>query len=238
MCEESRTGVQAAHANGGAEAAGVDVALPVGACDDTAFAVQIATRHDGIGVVGVDLGEQQGGGIAALAMTRGVGAFARQFRFLVSREHVLVEALKRTLAVVESLRLDACRVDGGEAVNHELIALGSAFLGDFEAEGYGEHGKERVVVPHGILEDKGCALWVVALLFAPHVAHDVVGEVRPEGIWRWGQTFDEVRHLFGAEIQRDAFVLRSGRKTAAEQDGGDEEEVESFHILVIFMCSC
>ena len=88
------------------------------------------------------------------------------------------------------------------------------------------------------MEDEGGAFRVIALLFAPHVAHDVVGEVRPDGIGRRGQTFDEVRHLFGAEIKGDAFVLRLGCKVAAEQYGGDEEEVESFHILVVFICSC
>ncbi len=76
MSEESRASVQSTHADGGAEAAGVDVALPVGACDDTAFAVHIATRHDGVGPVGVDFREQQGGGITTLAMTEGLGAFA------------------------------------------------------------------------------------------------------------------------------------------------------------------
>ena len=88
------------------------------------------------------------------------------------------------------------------------------------------------------MKDEGGAFRVVALLFAPHVAHDVVGEVRPDGIGRRGQAFDEVRHFFGAEIQGDAVVLRSSHKVAAEQDGGDEEKVESFHILVVFICSC
>ena len=127
-----------------------------------------------------------------------------------------METLKRALAVVESFRLDARCIDGGKAVYHELVNLRSALFGDFKAERHAENGEKRVVVPNSITEHKSGAFRVVALRLAPHVTHDVIGEIRPDGIGRRWQALDEIRHLFCAKIQRNTVVLRLGLKAAAE----------------------
>ena len=129
---------------------------------------------------------------------------------------MFVEALKRTLAVIVSLRLDTRLVDGGKTVDHEFIDLGCAFFGDFETEGYAKHGEERVVVPYGITKHEGSTERIATLCLTPHVTHDIVGEVNPNGVGRRWQTLNEVRHLFRAEIQRDVVALRMGWQAAAK----------------------
>ena len=155
-------------------------------------------------------------------MSRRIGALTRKVRLLIDGEHVLTETLKRTLAVVESLWRDACLVDGSEAVNQIFVYFWCAFLRNLKAERHVELSKERIVLPYRIAVGDGGTGRIAALRLAPHVTQDVVGEVNPDGVGRRRQALDEVGHLFRAEIQRNAIVLRLGLQAAAKQEGGEE----------------
>lgn len=204
----------------------------MGTHDDTALSIHEAPSHDGVGIGGIDLREQQGRRIATLAMARRIGAFARQILLLIHRKHVLPETLKRALAMIECLRLDTGLVDGGETVHQILVNLGGALLGDFQAKRNVKLHKERVVIPHGIAVGDGGAGRIAALRLAPHVTQDVVGKVHPDRIRRRRQTLDKVGHLLRTEIQRDAVVLRLRLQAAAKQEGGKQYYEKPFHVVL------
>ena len=143
-----------------------------------------------------------------------------------------METLKRPLSVVESFRLDTRLVDGGKAVDQEFVYLRSTLFGDFEAEGHAKNGEERVVVPHGITKHECGADRIAALCLAPHITHDIVANVNPNGVGRRRQSLDEVRHLFRVEIQRNVVALRLSLQAAAKQEGGKDYYEKLFHFVL------
>ena len=71
LLEEAVGGVELGVCHRSVEIAGVDVALPVGTHDNATLAIEVATVHDGLGAVGIDLAEQQGGAPAEDGVARG-----------------------------------------------------------------------------------------------------------------------------------------------------------------------
>ena len=198
--EEFGARVQGRHADAGGHPAGIHVALPVSAGDDPAFAVHPAPGLDGVGRGGIDFREEQRRRPAAHRVARRVTPLASQF-VILPREGRLAEALEGAFAVVVGLGLHAHLVGGGQAVNHKPPDLRGVLRRDDQAEGLVELGEQGRIAPHGVpLGDFG-ALRVEALLLAPHVAQDVIGELGAHGVGRRRQALDQVRQLLRLEIR-------------------------------------
>ena len=82
---ETLVGMEASHSGTGHQSGGVDIALPMVACNDAALAVDIATGKDGVGLVGCQFGEEQGGTPAEDGVAGGVGAVGAEPGFVWGR---------------------------------------------------------------------------------------------------------------------------------------------------------
>ena len=172
---------------GGGKVTGIYVALPMGTYYDTAFSVGVASGEDGVGLVGVDFCEDEGGAPAADGVSGRVGAVVGEFFVIPWGEGGFMEAGKGALAHIMGFGTYADEVGGGYGLLEEGVGFGKVVGGDCHAEGNAEDTAEVVCRPVGIFPGYLGALGVEALLFAPEVLRYVVGKGWTECVGRNGE---------------------------------------------------
>ena len=162
---------------------------------------------------GVDFGKQQGHHPAAHRVAGRVTSFTTE-HLLLSRQHLLMETLKRTHAVEIGLGSDPHLVRGGQTVFEKRPDCRGRLRGNFQAERDIELSQQRLVTPNRIPASHLRTHGIESLRLAPHITHDVIGKGCGKRVRGCGKGLDQVRQLFGGEIS-----LRSGlRLQRSNQD--------------------
>lgn len=228
---EARVGMETGHGGTGGEAAGVDIALPVEAGDDAALAVAVADGEDGIGAVGAELGEEQGGAPSEDGVARRIGAVVPELFLVAGDDGGLAEEDIGAGAHIMLLGQFAHLVGGHHSDGNHLIDGGGAFAADGDAQRLTEDAADVVDAPHGVADGNGAAFGVLALLEAPAVLRLVVLEGGTGGVGRRRQ---EV-HSIGHGLLGNKWGLREGNGYEAE---GEDDECENlFHeaVRIVFI---
>lgn len=212
--------LQTGHTCRGGQTGGIDIALPVGADYDAAFAIFPATAQDGVLQFGSHLGEDEGCGPAKRGVAGRVGAVAAQLLFIVeSAGHMLVHPGKGTFAHILGFGL-VHRLGGSHpGTAHEPEDGRGGLLADGEAEGFAEdsaHARDPIErFPAGLLSARGGAHG-----FAPQPLLEVVDEKRTACVGRSGKVDSGIGQRVGAEIRQGVDILPHGLETKEADENG------------------
>ena len=226
LCPIFGIGLQDGIADAGSGSAGIHVALPVTARDDTAFPALYRPVEQRFRCRRIHFCKNQRGTPGPDRMAGGIGTLRSQ-PFIVLRENgTLVETRIRPHPEVIGLGAEPDLLDGRNAVHKHAINLRRLDRIDLHSKRYAVNGPHGVEAPYGIQLRLRKPLGVQPLCLAPHITHDVVRKRLPDRIGRSRQTMNQIRKLMLRHIQMDILCADSCRQ---QQDC--QKDQQSFHTL-------
>ena len=162
--------------------------------DDPALSISPGTGIDFIGPVGIDLCKEQSGQPAPDGMAGGITAFATQLGIL-ARGGGFLEVFKGAQAVEIGFRSHTDGVNCLQTVFQKPPDLRCRFFRDGQPKSGRQLPDKGVIRPDGIAPRHFQTGRVLALLFSPFIALNVVFERRCALLWRSRKAFYQIRKV-------------------------------------------